>query len=155
METVFAGVGFLTIAFQAIFYTCTVSYVAFIASPIAQIIYTAYEEPQSLCTDNSQTTMIWILVTNCVALTSGILFMRFAKGEAASVIGSLCYILNFFSMIALFIYSQVKLAAICNNLGYWITMAYIITQWLKIFLFFVSVVILVCITRSKFILKYL
>ena len=43
-----------------------------------------------------------------LALVGGAAFYYGEKGETVSVIGSLVYSLNFISMIALFVYAQVK-----------------------------------------------
>ena len=49
--------------------------------------------------------MIWILVTSAVAFLSGVMFLKFEKGGWISVSGSILYILNFISMIGVFLYA--------------------------------------------------
>ena len=49
--------------------------------------------------------MIWLLVTNAVALVSGVMFMKFNKGGCVSVTGSLLFLMNFVSMVGVFIYA--------------------------------------------------
>ena len=51
----------------------------------------------------------WIMVTNIVALFSGLMFYKFDKGDTVSVIGSLLFVINFLQVIPLFFYSQVKI----------------------------------------------
>ena len=51
----------------------------------------------------------WIMITNIVALASGLMFYKFEKGDTISVIGSLLFLVNFLQVIVLFFYTQVKI----------------------------------------------
>ena len=47
-----------------------------------------------------------MLATNLIALVGGASFYHCEKGECLSVLGSLLYLLNFISMLVLFVYAQ-------------------------------------------------
>ena len=95
----------------------------------------------------------WIMVTNIVALFSGLMFYKFEKGETISIIGSILFVVNFLQVIPLFFYSQVKIfdqdMRDCKNEAkndtnfiwqFYVCLAYIIIQYLKIMMIIIATI---------------
>jgi len=117
MNHIFGGVGVMALYSRTMFYGSGLSYVGFTAAAV----YSNYVAPASayptnqsaaelqVCLESEQTLTFlttWTLIVNALALVSGTAFYYFEKGEPVAVIGMLFYLLNFFSMITLLIWSQ-------------------------------------------------
>lgn len=102
MNTVFRNIGVITVATESLYYICLASYLGFIAWPSALLIKSQV--------DCQSPYTVWILATSSTALISSVLFWKLDKGTTGSVIGMLCYLLNFISMIIIVISSAVNLS---------------------------------------------
>ena len=100
-QSMFGNIGLITLVFQTVYYVSIASYIGFVGA----CIYALVRPSLSISSKSNETLMVWILVTSAVAFLSGGMFLKFEKGGWISVPGSILYLLNFISMIGVFLYA--------------------------------------------------
>ncbi len=75
-STMFGNVGLLTLSFQSLYYLSIAGYVAFIGACSYCLAKPSLTTSLNLSKTN-EVLMAWLLVTNAVALISGVMFLKF------------------------------------------------------------------------------